>query len=381
MSVRRLIVEVDPKTLNVTRFCEQHGISTWFFWDLRRRHKARGDVVLEPGSRAPNTVANRTPADIEEQIIRARKELFDAGWDCGPISIADKLDDLHGLPSEATIWRILHRHGLIVAEPAKAPKPQKSFTAERANEVWALDDTESVLADGTTIKILNVIDDHSRLAVACVPMQTCTGAATFDALAQAASVLGWPQRFWSDNAKAFTVTLANAVQPLGVIASHTHPYSPNSNGKAERFHQTQAKWLAKQPPAEDLGELAELCDWFRLHYNQIRKHRGIGRRTPANVWDTAAKTGPSPTALGTPTSVHTSTVHGGRIDARGLQISLGAAYNGETTLTVITGTHAHVFINAKLIRELQIDTTRRNQPLYDRPGQPNKTEREAPRHA
>ena len=377
MSVRRLIVEVDPKSLNVTQFCAQHGVSTWFFWDLRRRHERLGNAVLEPGSRAPLNVANRTIPEIEEQVVRARKEVFDAGWDCGPASIADHLD---GLPSEATIWRILHRHGMIVPEPGKAPKPQKSFVAERANEVWALDDTESELADGTIIKILNVIDDHSRLAVACVPMPTCTGAATFAAMAQAATVLGWPQRFWSDNAKAFKLTLANAVAPLGVVASHTRPYSPNSNGKVERFHQTQAKWLAKQPAPTDLTELAVLLEWFRAHYNQIRKHRGLDRRTPASVWNAAAKTGPSSSPLGTPTSVHDSTVYGGRIDARNLQISIGAAYNGESTVTIITGTRAHVFINARLVRELEIDPTRKNQPLYERPGKPSKTVREDPRH-
>ena len=65
-----------------------------------------------------------------------------------------------------------------------------------------------------------------------------------------------PERFWSDNAKAFTATLANALAPLGVTASHTRPYSPNSNGKAERFHQTAQKWLAKQPPATTITELA-----------------------------------------------------------------------------------------------------------------------------
>ncbi|NNF54609.1 MAG: transposase [Acidimicrobiales bacterium] len=381
MSVRRLIVEVDPKSLNVTQFCAEHGVSTWFFWDLRRRHDQRGQAVLEPGSRAPRTVANRTSAEIEEQVVRARKELFDTGWDCGPASIADHLDGLDGLPSEATIWRILHRHGLITPEPGKAPKPQKSFVAERANEVWALDDTESALADGTIVKILNVIDDHSRLAVVCVPMLTCTGAAAFAAMAHAAQILGWPQRFWSDNAKAFTLTLANAVAPLGVVASHTRPFSPNSNGKAERFHKTQAKWLAKQPSPQNLEHLTVLLEWFRLHYNQVRKHRGINRQTPASVWDQAAKTGPSTSSLGTTTSVHTSTVNSGRIDARDVRISLGAAHNGETTTTIITGTRAHVFINARLIRELEIDPTKRNQPLYNRAGQPKKTVREDPRHA
>ena len=48
MSVRRLIVEVDTPSLNVTEFCAQHGVSTWFFWDLRRRYAPRATSALEP---------------------------------------------------------------------------------------------------------------------------------------------------------------------------------------------------------------------------------------------------------------------------------------------------------------------------------------------
>ena len=60
MSVRRLIVEVDPQGLNVTEFCGEHGISTWFFYQLRKRFAAEGEAALESRSRAPRTVANRT---------------------------------------------------------------------------------------------------------------------------------------------------------------------------------------------------------------------------------------------------------------------------------------------------------------------------------
>ena len=109
MSVRRLVVEVDPSTLNVSAFCREHGISTWFFWDLRRRHRARGDVVLEPASRAPHAVANRCPIDVEDAIVAKRKELADAGLDCGPATIGYHLRLLSGVPSDATIWRVLRR--------------------------------------------------------------------------------------------------------------------------------------------------------------------------------------------------------------------------------------------------------------------------------
>ena len=48
MSVRRLIVEVDPTSMNVTEFCRDHGVSTWLFWQLRRRYAAEGEAALEP---------------------------------------------------------------------------------------------------------------------------------------------------------------------------------------------------------------------------------------------------------------------------------------------------------------------------------------------
>ncbi len=43
VSIRRLIVEIDPSTINVTEFCAQHGVSTWFFYDLRRRYAVEGE--------------------------------------------------------------------------------------------------------------------------------------------------------------------------------------------------------------------------------------------------------------------------------------------------------------------------------------------------
>jgi transposase InsO family protein len=384
MSLRRAIVEADPGSMNVTEFCRSHGVSTWFFWDLRRRHALEGDAALTPKSRAPHHPANRTPAEIEDVIVATRKDLDDAGLDCGPATIAFHLRGVPDLPSESTIWRILKARGLITAEPSKAPKSKHSYTAERANECWALDDWGWELADGTSVKILDVIDDHSRYAIVCRAMPTCTGAATFEALADAAPLLGWPQRFWSDNARAFTDTLANALAPLGVTASHTIPGHPESNGKVERFHQTSHKWLIKQPHATTIEQLQSQLDLFRIIYNTQRPHRSLGRRFPADVWTNAPKSGPSQHPINRPTTVHASTVHAGKCNAGTYSISVGTTHNRQPTLTVITGTTAHVFIHGRLIRHLTINPDQRTQPLYDRNGRPpatTVTERKAPRHA
>jgi transposase InsO family protein len=383
MSLRRAIVEADTRSLNVTEFCRQHGVSTWLFYDLRRRYARDGDAVLEAKSRAPHQPAGRTPPEVEEAIVRTRKELDDAGWDCGPASIAFALRELPGLPHESTIWRILSARGLISPDPSKAPKHSgRSFTAERANECWPLDDWTWHLADGTAVQILDILDDHSRYAVACTALVACTGAAAFDVITDSASYLGWPQRFWSDNARAFTATLATALASLGVAASHTRPYSPRSNGKVERFHQTLRKWLSKQPPAITIAELQAQLDLFRLHYNTRRPHRALGRRFPADIWTAAPKSGPADRPLTAPTSVHRSTVHAAKANAGRYAISVGTAHNGQPAVTVITGTNAHVFIDGHLVRHLTLNPTRRTQPIHSRPGRPSTiTEREAPRHA
>jgi len=158
MSVRRLIVEVDTDGLNVRQFCAEHGCSTWFFYDLRRRFKREGEAALEPKSRAPKTVWNKTPDDVEDLIVETRKRLKDLGLDYGPEEVAAELTSILRRPlSPATAYRILRARGFITPEPNKAPKrSRRRFSVERANESWQLDDTGWELADGTEVKILNV---------------------------------------------------------------------------------------------------------------------------------------------------------------------------------------------------------------------------------
>lgn len=380
MSVRRAIVTIDPKAVNVRRFCESHGISTFTFYAIRRRYAAEGEAGLEPRSRAPHNRPNRTAIDVEDAIVAKRKELDDAGLDCGAETIWSHLRGMDGLPSVATIWRILVARGHIVAEPAKAPRRTgRTWTAERANECWALDDTPWVLADGSEVKVFNVLDDHSRYCVASTAMASCTGALVLAVISAAAAFLGWPARFWSDNAKAFRNTLAEALGKLGVAASHTRPYHPESNGKVERFHQTLKKWLAKQPRAATIEQLQAQLDTFRNIYNTQRPHRAIERRFPADVWATAPKSGPAGQPLGTPTSVHHTVVSNGRCFAGKVAVTIGAEHNGQRALAVITSTACHVFIDGRLVRELTIDPTRRAQPLHTAPGRP-RIVRDDPRH-
>jgi transposase InsO family protein len=376
MSVRRLIVEVDLKGLNVTEFCREHGISTWFFYQLRKRYAAEGEAGLELRSRSPKVVANRTPEWVEDVIVDLRKELDEAGLDAGAATIWSHLEDRLGadvgVPSEATIWRVLTRRGFITPEPHKAPQhAYRTFQADWANECWQLDDIDWELEDGSLVKIITLIDDCTRLCPGLKAALSANGEAAFEAMSAAATKWGWPQRFLSDNAKAYKHTLAAAVGALGVDHRHGRSYHPQTQGKVERFHQTLQKWLRAQPRAATLDQLQTQLDTFVDIYNNQRPHRAIGRRTPADVYADTPKTGPADRPIGTPTHTHKVTVSNGAcyINKR-YTITVGAAHNGHHATVIITGLSCHIFIAGRLIRHLQLDPTRRNQPLHDRPGRP-----------
>lgn len=377
MSVRRLIVSVEMEGLNVSEFCRQHGISRWLFYDLRRRFAAEGDVALELRSRAPKTVWNRIPAETEEAIITERKRLEAAGLDAGPASIAfflpAVLDPGLEVPSEATIWRVLTRRGFIVPQPDKAPKhAHRSFTAERANECWQIDDTSWQLADGTEVKIINIIDDCSRVLIRSKAEHRCTTETALRAFVDGAEQWGWPARFLSDNAKAFRFGLAEAAALLGIAAGHSRPYHPQTCGKVERFHQTLKKWLVAQPAAATIKQLQALLDQFAHIYNHTRPHRSLQRRIPAQVHTATPKAGPADRPLNQPTDIRHLKVRSNGVIciSRRYDISLGAAYIGHTVTVIITGLNCHVFDQGILIRQLTLNPNRRNQPIYNRPGHP-----------
>lgn len=377
MGLRRLIVEADVSTLNVSAFCVEHGVSRWFFYDLRRRHARDGDVVLELGSRVAHRIRNRTEPGVEDQVVRLRKELIDAGLDAGPATIWDHLSDGGGrVPSEATIWRILRRRGLVVPDPSKAPKRAiRRFVAERANERWQIDSTHWALADGTGVEIINVIDDCTRVLVQSMAVRTCTSAGAFDAITRGAQRWGWPEGVLSDNGSAFHGRpgddrpggLSVALEVLGIRAGRSRPYHPQTCGKVERFHRTLKLHLDSRDPAHTLEELQQQLDTFSETYNHQRRHRGIGRRTPASVFENTPKSGPADRPLTTTTRVYRYNTSGGSVWAGGhCRISIGNRYDGQQATIVLTGTRAHVFVHGQLVRHLTIDPTRQNQPLRSR---------------
>ncbi len=374
MSVRRLIAEIDPKHLNVTEFTREHGISRTTFYNYRKRFSADGEAGLETKSRAPLRVANKTPPGVEEQIIRLRKELDDAGLDAGAQTIHWHLQDMAELvvvPSVSTVYRVLKRHGLVEADSSKSRTSFKRFESDHANGMWQLDGTDWELADGTSVKIINLLDDGSRVLVA----SRVHSAESFDGAwdAYTCGVTGWgpPERLLHDNGKAF-LKLGRRVELLGVVDVRSRFFHPQTCGKVERFHRTMKKWLTKKGLVATVAELQVQADEFTRIYNYERPHRGIGRKVPAARWAEMPKSGPTDRPLSTPTAISVSKVgSNGWVMGHGHRFAVGNAFSGQLVSIVLTGSNCHIFNNDGVIRHLHLEPNAKSHALYARRGRPS----------
>jgi transposase len=84
MALARYVVDaVVVEGRGVREVARAHGVSkTWVSVQLAR-YREGGYEALAPRSRRPHSRPNRTAVDIEDQIVRLRKDLVDHGFDAG----------------------------------------------------------------------------------------------------------------------------------------------------------------------------------------------------------------------------------------------------------------------------------------------------------
>src|SRR5258706_12381553 len=140
----KMVVGALPDDVKLAAWCRRLGISRQTAYKWRARYRADGPAGLEERSRAARRPAGRISAELEDQIVAARKWLCDVGLDGGPASVWSLLTDrgVVGVPSEATIWRVFVRRGQIAPQPKKRPQVAfKRFVLERPDQGWRVQAT------------------------------------------------------------------------------------------------------------------------------------------------------------------------------------------------------------------------------------------------
>jgi transposase InsO family protein len=380
MSLARLVVtaalvERRPKAA----VARDYGVSRRWVHELVRRFLAEGEAGLEPRSRRPASSPHRIPHALECEIVELRTALAEQGLDAGAHTIAVHLERRDGTaPAVSTIWRVLSRRGFVSPQPQKRPKSSfVRFEAAMPNERWQADITHWSLEDGTDVEILNALDDHSRYLVASDARAVFKAADVVASFHQAVGVHGYPASLLSDNGAVFTAAprgggrcaIELEADRCGIALHHSSPYHPQTCGKVERFHQTLKRWLRKQPPVGTIAELQAQLDTFRAYYNQVRPHRAIGRRTPAEAYAARPKAAPSGPPIPPHCRVRRDRLDRGggvtlRHDSRLHHIKVGRHHAGTRVLMLVAGLDVRIVSeDGELLRELVLDPSRDYQPM------------------
>ena len=254
------------------------------------RYERGGLSALADRSHRPSGCPHQIPAEVEAAICELRRE--HPGW--GPRRIQHQLGrfGLDPVPSRSAVYRCLRRHGLVELRRRRKRRDEfRRFERDRPMQLWQMDVMGGVeLDDGSEIKVVTAVDDHSRFCVAAGLVTSATSKAVSQVLGASLARYGIPDEILTDNGKCFTgrfgphpteVVFDRILRENGISHRHTAVRSPTTTGKIERFHQSlRREFLAGRTFSSLEQAQAELDRWVE-DYNIERPHQALEMATPA----------------------------------------------------------------------------------------------------
>jgi putative transposase len=161
--------------------------------------------------------------------------------------------------------------------------PAERLRAKRPDHVWAFDFQFDQTADGHILKLLHVVDEFTREALAIRCARRIDADATVKVL-EGLTVLRRqsPQFVRCDNGPEMT---ANALKDWcrfsGTAASYIDPGSPWQNPYVESFGSRVRDELLAVEQFSCLAEAKVLIEDWRQDYNEHRPHSALGMSSPA----------------------------------------------------------------------------------------------------
>jgi putative transposase len=160
--------------------------------------------------------------------------------------------------------------------------PASRLAAERPDHVWALDYQHDQTADGQTIRLLNVVDEFTREALAMLVARSIDADATVAVLERLVAERGAPTQIRCDNGTELTSHALSdwcRFSHAGIV--YIEPGSPWQNPYVESFNGKVRDELLDVEEFSCLAEARVVIEDWRQDYNQCRPHSSLGMRSPA----------------------------------------------------------------------------------------------------
>lgn len=267
-----------------------YGVSAKIVARWVERYKTKGRAGMVDRSSRPTVMPSLTEQSVAERIAALRRQRLTGKHIAHEVGV-----------SPATVSRVLKRAGLSRLRDIEPAEPVRRYEREHPGEMIHIDikklgrfsqvghritgDPQKGKSRGAGWGFVHVcIDDASRIAFSQIlpdEKKECAIAFLKAAVAYYASLGVTIARVMTDNGSCYrSKAFAKACRDLGLKHVTTRPYTPKTNGKAERFIQTALReWAyAIAYPTSD-HRAAELPVWLH-RYNWHRPHGSLKSKTP-----------------------------------------------------------------------------------------------------
>jgi putative transposase len=153
---------------------------------------------------------------------------------------------------------------------------------EHVNHVWAYDFVEDRTREGRKFRMLCVVDEFTREALAIRVARKLTSTEVIDTLADLFIARGAPAHIRSDQGPEFVAEAVKGwIAGVGSQTAYIEKASPWENGYVESFNGKLRDELLNGEVFNTLREAQVLIEEWRRHYNRVRPHSSLGYRPPA----------------------------------------------------------------------------------------------------
>ncbi len=184
------------------------------------------------------------------------------------------------------VQRLWREEGLRVPQKTRKRRrttdpDNKRLRAQRPNQLWALDYEYDQTADGRMLRLLNIVDEFTREALAMHVERSITALETVSVLEDIVAERGAPENLRCDNGPELT---ANALRDwctsADVTTRYIEPGSPWENPFAESFNARVRDELLNLEEFSCLAEAKVLAEDWRIAYNAEHWHSSLGYQSP-----------------------------------------------------------------------------------------------------
>jgi transposase InsO family protein len=272
-----------------------YGVSAKIVARWVERFKADGREGMTDRSSRPRKLYRPTEAATVERIVALRRQRLTGQHIAVAVGV-----------SPATVSRVLKRAGLSRLKDIEPAEPVRRYERAHPGELIHLDIKTLGRFEAVGHRITGdrtrqssrrgngwgagwehvhvCIDDASRIAFTDItPDQTAASAVAFlkAAVAYYASLGVTVSRVMTDNGPCYTAgAFREACRELGLRHIRTRPYTPKTNGKAERFIQTALREWAYARAYETSDQRAQDLPVWTHMYNWHRPHGSLGSKPP-----------------------------------------------------------------------------------------------------